>query len=242
MIEVEHLNVHYGEEEVLHNLSFSMVSQSTYAIIGASGCGKTTLLYTLAGLIKPTSGSVAVFGQPLQGVRKNTGLILQDYGLLPWKTAKENISFPLKSRGISKQQIDYKVDSIFDSLKIGPIQNKLPGELSGGQKQRVAIARTLALEPDLLLMDEPSSAVDSITKEHIQNLILQIYKERRMTLIIVTHNIEEAVFLGQKVIIMGNGRIKHMMENPYFGLENSRNQIEFYQMGLQLRKWLYEEG
>ena len=240
MINVKDIDVCYGEEKALDKLSLSINKNTTCAIIGASGCGKTTLLYALAGIIKPTSGTITISGNKLTDVRKSTGLILQDYGLLPWKNVWDNIAFPLSSRGFNKSEIDSKVFSTLKSLGIEEYSKKFPGELSGGQKQRVAIGRTLALEPDLLLMDEASSALDAMTKEHIQNLILRIYKERQITLVMVTHNIEEAVFLGQKIVIMSNGKIVHITENPYFGNEDLRNNLEFYTICLQVRKWLNE--
>lgn len=238
MIEVKNIDVCYGEEKALDKLSLNIAKNTTCAVIGPSGCGKTTLLYTLAGIIKPASGNIFISGKELTGIRKDTGLILQDYGLLPWKTVWDNIAFPLKSRGFRKNEIDDKVSSILKNLSMDEYEKKLPGELSGGQKQRVAIGRTLALEPDLLLMDEASSALDAITKEHIQNLILNIYKERHLTLVMVTHNIEEAVFLGQRIIVMGDGKINHIIDNPYFGDENLRNNLEFYKICLEVRKWL----
>ncbi|WP_338470622.1 ABC transporter ATP-binding protein [Niallia sp. XMNu-256] len=242
MIEVDQLQVRYGADTAISNISINMESNSTYAIIGPSGCGKTTFLYALAGLIKPTSGSIKVNGEVLTGIRNSTGLILQDYGLLPWKTVWENIAFPLKSRRIPKAEIDQKVTDILESLSMERFKKRLPGELSGGQKQRVAIGRTLALEPDLLLMDEATSALDAMTKEHLQNLILKTYKERQMTLVMVTHNIEEAVFLGQNIIVMEHGKIKQIIKNPHFGAEDLRNNLEFYQICLEVRKWLDEEA
>lgn len=240
MIDIEALKVCYENEEVISNLKLHIDKNSTCAIIGPSGCGKTTLLYVLAGLIKPTSGKVLINGEELPGIRKGTGLILQDYGLLPWKTLWNNIVFPLKTRGFKKEYIEEKARAILESLGLYEYRNKYPNELSGGQKQRVAIARTLALELDLLLMDEASSALDAITKEHIQNIILNMYKERPTTLVMVTHNIEEAVFLGQKIVIMGKGKIKHIIDNPYFGEEDLRKNLEFYKICLEVRKWLDE--
>lgn len=241
MITIEQLDVRYGEEIALDKVSIEMKKNTTYAIVGPSGCGKTTLLYALAGIIKPASGFIKINDEPLTGIRKSTGLILQDYGLLPWKTVWDNIAFPLKTRGLSKTEIQQKVSSLLENLGMLSFSKKLPGELSGGQKQRVAIGRTLALEPDLLLMDEASSALDAMTKEHIQNLILHTYKQRKMTLVMVTHNIEEAVFLGQNIIVMGNGKIRRIIENPHFGEEDLRKNLEFYKICLEVRKWLDEE-
>lgn len=241
MIEVRNLHVSYGEEVALHNVDLHIEKNTTCAIIGPSGCGKTTLLYAMAGLIKPNKGEIFINKQKLTNVRKNTGVILQDFGLLPWKTVWNNVSFALLARDTSKSDASHKVENILKDLGIYEYKDKYPSELSGGQKQRVAIARTLALEPDLLLMDEPSSALDAMTKEHIQNIILSIYQQKPTTLITVTHNIEEAVFLGQKIVIMGKTNIIHTMGNPYFGKDNLRESIDFYRFCLEVRKWIRED-
>ncbi|WP_352420389.1 ABC transporter ATP-binding protein [Proteiniborus sp.] len=241
MIEIKDLHISYGEEVALQNVNLHIEKNTTCAIIGPSGCGKTTLLYAMAGLIKSNKGEIFINNQKLINVRKNTGVILQDYGLLPWKTVWDNVSFTLLARDISKHNARNKVENILKDLGIYEYKNKYPGELSGGQKQRVAIARTLALEPDLLLMDEPSSALDAMTKEHIQNIILNIYQQKPTTLITITHNIEEAVFLGQKIVIMGKAEIIHIMDNPYFGKENLRENIDFYRFCLEVRKWISED-
>lgn len=242
MIEIKDIEVCYGEERALNKVSLNIEKNTACAVIGASGCGKTTLLYALAGMIKPTAGSIHIGGEELKGIRKNTSVILQDYGLLPWKNVWDNIAFPLSSRGFQKDEIYAKTYSTLKSLGLEDHSKKFPGELSGGQKQRVGIGRALALEPDLLLMDEASSALDAITKEHIQNLILEIYIENKITLVLVTHNIEEAVYLGQRIVVMGKGYIKHIIQNPYFGADDLRNNLDFYKICLEVRKWLNDEA
>jgi ABC-type nitrate/sulfonate/bicarbonate transport system, ATPase component len=242
MINAKDIEVYYGQEKALNKIFLSIQKNSTCAVIGPSGCGKTTLLYALSGIIKPSSGKVFIDGQELKGIRENTGLILQDYGLLPWKNVWDNIAFPLRTRGFKKAETDKRVSSIIKDLGLEEHIKKFPGELSGGQKQRVAIGRTLALRPDLLLLDEASSALDAITREHIQNLILDIYKKEKLTLILVTHNIEEAVFLGQRIIVMEKGTIKHVIDNPLFGTQDLRNKLDFYKLCIEVRKWLDEEN
>lgn len=241
MISIKDLHVSYGSEIALQNVNLHVEKNTTCAIIGPSGCGKTTLLYSIGVLIKPNEGKVLIDGQELTNVRKNTGVILQDYGLLPWKTVWNNVAFALLCRGFNKDEANEKVEDILRELGIYEYRSKYPGELSGGQKQRVAIGRTLALEPDLLLMDEPSSALDAMTKEHIQNIILNIYKRKPITLITVTHNIEEAAFLGQKIVIMKKAGIVHIMDNPYFGKDKLRENIDFYKFCLEIRKWIHED-
>ena len=241
MIEVKNLSVFYGTEMALSDISFRFLDETSYAIIGPSGCGKTTLLYSLAGLIPPSQGEILFDGERLSGIRESTGLLLQDYGLLPWKTVKENIVFPLQYRGLGKAEIQERVESVLSSLGIKNVEKKYPSQLSGGQKQRVAIARTLVLEPKVLLMDEPSSALDAITKEQFQNLVLSLFLKQKITLVLVTHNIEEAVFLGQKIIVMKDGTFRSIIDNPYFGDQNLRNREEFFQMCRKVRKSLYEK-
>lgn len=240
MIQVNDLSFNYGSEAALKNINFKIEKNSTCAIIGPSGCGKTTLLYIMAGLLNAGSGSITIGGEQLKGVRKATGIILQNTGLLPWKTVWDNVGLGLKARGLEKNNIYEKISAILHELNMKEHKDKFPQQLSGGQKQRVAIARTLVTEPDILLLDEASSALDAITKEHIQNLILNLYKKKPITMVLVTHSIEEAVFLGQKIVVMERSAIKHIIDNPYFGDENIRSKAEYYSICLQVRKWLYE--
>lgn len=238
MISVRNLKVNYGSETALENINLDIHRNRTCAIIGPSGCGKTTLLYVMAGLMAPSGGEVLINGEAVKAVRKETGVILQNAGLLPWKTAWDNVSLGLKARKLDKAAADRKVASILEELGVLEHKNKFPAQLSGGQKQRIAIARTLVLEPDLLLLDEASSALDAINREHIQNLILKLYKKNPVTMVMVTHSIEEAVFLGQTILIMKRAAIKHIIENPYFGDEDIRSKPDYYNICLEVRKWL----
>ncbi len=246
MITVNDLSVSYSadneqDELAIENINLQIKKNSTCAIIGPSGCGKTTLIYALAGLLKADKGSINIFGEKQDGIRQQTGLILQNYGLLPWKTTRENIALGLKVRGQTPELLNHIVDDILIKLGVAEYQNKYPTQLSGGQRQRVAIGRALAISPDLLLMDEPSSALDAITKEHLQNLVLKIYKDNPMTVIMVTHNIAEAVFLGQKIVVMKKSGIKQILDNPYFGEESLREKMDFYKICLEVRKCLEKE-
>lgn len=242
MIKITDLSVRYGVEAALDHISLSIGSKTSCSIIGASGCGKTTLLLALAGLLKPDTGTVEINGDQLKGVRRSTGLILQEYGLLPWKTVRDNISFPLTSRGYAKAGAETTTAGVLETLGLKECAGKFPGELSGGQKQRVAIGRALALEPDLLLMDEASSSLDAITRERIQDLIFRLCLESHVTLVLATHSIEEAVFLGSTIIVMKNGKIKQTIENPVFGKAGLRNDPDFYRTCARVRGWLDEEA
>lgn len=240
MIEVDNLSVHYGSEHALENVSVTIEANTICTIIGPSGCGKTTLLYALAGIRKPTDGSIRIDGSPLSGVRQDTGLILQDYGLFPWKTVRENIGFPLQTRNYSRDVVNDICDKTMMSLGMTGSASKYPSQLSGGQKQRVAIGRTLALKPNLLLMDEASSALDAMTKESLQDLIMEQYRQTPMTIVAVTHSIEEAVFLGQRILIMRRGQIIHDIPNPLSGTEGLRDSLAFYEQCLKVRDLLNE--
>lgn len=238
MIRIEDLRIAYGREAALDGVSLSVETGTTCAVIGASGCGKTTLLYALAGLLQPDRGRIEIEGQPLAGIRAATSLVLQDLGLLPWKTAHANIDFALAARRCPPAEREGRVSRMLDSLGIADCANRYPTELSGGQKQRIAIGRALVLEPDLLLMDEPSSALDAMTRERFQDLVLGLWQARPVTLVLVTHNIEEAVFLGQKIVIMAQGRIIGEIDNPCFGREHLRDDLIYYETCLTVRRAL----
>lgn len=232
MINIEDLTVKYGEEKAIDNLSLFIEKGKSYAIIGKSGCGKTTLLYTIGGLISNYEGKLEIGGE--------TSLILQNLGLFNWFTVYKNIELGLNSFKISKEEKKVKVDSILKELGLYDLKDKYPGELSGGQKQRVAIGRTIISNPEILLLDEATSALDSINKEKIQDLLLDIRSKRNNTMILVTHNIEEAVFLGEYIIVMKDGKIDSIINNKYFGDKNIRKKQEYFQVCNEVRGNLYD--
>lgn len=215
----------------LGRVSFNLERGQTCAIIGPSGCGKSTLLYILAGLLKPLAGEVFISGEPVRPKRKETALILQDYGLLPWKTALQNTTLGLEIRGYSKKEALAAAEEAMTDLGIWQYRRHYPAQMSGGQRQRVAIARALTLKPDLFLMDEPFSSLDSLTRESLQKTLLDFWKRKNSTLVLVTHSIEEAVFLGQKIIIFtaGPGRILQIVDNNGMGDTGYRTRPQFYE-------------
>ncbi len=231
-----------GPVEALKDVSFSLDEGQTCALIGPSGCGKTTLLYTLAGLIKPSSGRVMIKGEPVRPKRRDTALILQDYGLLPWKTVWKNVSLGLEIRRVPREEQQQKVEEVLGSLGLLAMRDRFPGQLSGGQRQRVAIARALTLDPDLLLMDEPFSSLDALTREELQESLVELWQVKRPTLVVVTHSIEEAVFLGQKIIIMsgGPGRVLYELDNPGVGSRGYRRTAEYHRLTTTIRDLLVE--
>ncbi len=199
---------------ILKNFSLTMLPGEAWAVIGPSGCGKSTLLYLMAGLYQPSGGQLLVDGQPLSRPRPKTGLILQDYGLLPWSTVQDNIALGLDIRRFYGPDGKHapigeplpnrlsQVNYWLKRLGIDHLAHHYPNQISGGQRQRTAIARTLVLNPDVLLMDEPFGALDALTREGLQRLILELRSEGHLTTVIVTHSIEEAVYLGQKILLL----------------------------------------
>lgn len=232
IIKIKDLFVRYKEEIAIDNLNLSIEKGKSYAIIGKSGCGKTTLLYTMAGLISNYEGELEIKGE--------TSLILQNLGLFNWFTVYKNISLGLNKSNLSKEEKDKIINRVINDLGLADIKHKYPKELSGGQKQRVAIGRTIINNPEILLLDEATSALDSINKEMIQELLLEIKIEKNITMILVTHNIEEAVFLGEEIIVMKDGRIDSIIPNEYFGDKDIRKKNEYIEICNKVRGSLYD--
>lgn len=252
MIQTEHLTFGYGQGlPVFADFNWQVSSGEAWAVLGPSGCGKSTLLSLLAGLRFPSGGRVLVDGKPLTRPRPHTGLIIQEYGLLPWATVRENAELGLRVRNfygpdgkhapmVFSREVE--VDPWLARLGLDDIQAKYPGQISGGQRQRTAIARTLALAPDLLLMDEPFSSLDAPTREGLQRLMLDLWVEQRLTLIIVTHSIEEAAILGQKILLLNqppNTRAL-VFENPGTLQADFRESEQYYRVVRELRDRLGE--
>jgi len=240
MIQIQELTVQYGEEKAIDNVSLAIGRDQTVAIVGPSGCGKTSLLNVLAGLIRPDFGQLLIGNQSLPETSVNTGLVMQDSALFPWMSVSDNIKIGLRAKKLKPSVIQNSVRDILKQMDLTIHSDKYPSQLSGGQKQRVSLARTLVTNPDVLLLDEPTSALDAMTKEALQNLILNLHKNRPRTTVLVTHSIEEAVYIGQTILVMESGRFVHTIDNPNFGLKNVRDQVEFYDTVLKVRKALNE--
>ncbi|MCL6446761.1 MAG: ABC transporter ATP-binding protein [Armatimonadetes bacterium] len=226
--------------EALKEVSFSIEGGGIYALIGPSGCGKSTLLYILAGLLPPRGGRVLINGErPLPG-RRATSLILQEYGLLPWKTVWDNVVLGLVIRRLPAGEIRRKGEKVLKEMGLWELRRRYPAELSGGQRQRVAIARSLATEPDLLLMDEPFSSLDALTREALQDVLQNILQSGGLTVLLVTHNIEEAAFLGRRVIVLTPhpGSVYQIFENPRACSPGYRKSAEFFRLCTELRNAL----
>jgi NitT/TauT family transport system ATP-binding protein len=241
-LDIKAVNVNYEENKnimpVLNSVNMQLSEGKIGVIIGPSGCGKSTLLNVLSGLNVNYSGQ-AFINNMLPNDTDETALILQEYGLLPWKTVWNNISLGLQIKGINQKEIKKRTEKILEKLNLLSLKNRYPVQLSGGQRQRVAIARSLVLEPRLLLMDEPFSSLDALTREEMQSFMLEIWKETNLTILLITHNIEEAVFLGQKIFIMSDcpGTIIQEINNEMAGESDLRGKVQFLEMCNYLRSF-----
>ena len=228
---------------VFEGFSWSMATGESWSVIGTSGCGKSTLLYLLAGLLAPDGGSVEVGGTEVRGTRFDTGLVLQDYGLLPWATAIENVRLGLRIRGHARREASDAAADWLVRVGLGDQFGRYPNQLSGGQRQRVAIARTLALAPELLLLDEPFSSLDALTRESMQAMAIELGIASKLSTVIVTHDIDEAVLLGRRILIMGVGENQGraaVIDNPEAGDAEYRERPEFHLIGRRVRETVRE--
>ena len=199
------------EIEALARIDVRIDAGQFVCLIGASGCGKSTLLRIVAGFEEPTTGEVKVHGKPITGPGSDRGMVFQDYALFPWMTVRQNISFGPRQRGLPKEEIAGIADEFVRLVGLERFADRYPSQLSGGMKQRVAIARVLANNASILLMDEPFGALDALTREQLQGELQQIWARTGVTVIFVTHSVEEAVLLGDRVLVMsaGPGRIEN---------------------------------
>jgi len=198
-----------GEVEALAPIDLTIPQGEFVCMIGASGCGKSTLLRIIAGFEEPTTGDVAIYGNAIAGPGSDRGMVFQDYALFPWMTVRENISFGPRQRQLPREEIERTTDEFIRMVGLERFADRYPNQLSGGMKQRVAIARVLANNANILLMDEPFGALDALTREQLQHELLQIWARTGVTTIFVTHSVEEAVLLADRVLVMsaGPGRI-----------------------------------
>lgn len=231
---LDHVTFSFGDTVVIRDISLALRRGGTYALIGKSGIGKSTLLNLIAGFLQPDHGLILIDGAPVSGPRRQTAFLFQELGLFPWQTVSEAVSMPLKIAG-KKRESNAQAQFLLKELHLEQHKDKYPQQLSGGERQRVALARTLMNDPDLLLMDEPTSALDAMTKEELQTLILRQTQMRGATLLFVTHDIEEAVLLGQTILILNEDGTLSSIENPCFGIPNPRETLAFYDECIKIR-------
>jgi NitT/TauT family transport system ATP-binding protein len=203
--------------DVLRDIDLAVDEHEFLAIVGPSGCGKSTLLHLIAGFIPVSRGHIVIGGRPVQGPAPDRGIVFQDPALLPWRTVKRNVLLPLEERALADNERDAIAARLIERVGLHGFEDFYPKQLSGGMRQRVAIARTLALDPQVLLMDEPFGALDAQTRIVMQEDLLDIWKEQRKTVLFVTHDVREAVYLADRVAVMTArpGRIKKVLDTRF---------------------------
>lgn len=214
------------EVEAVRDLSFDLRDGELVCLVGPSGCGKTTLLRCIAGLLEPTAGSVTLSGEPVTGPPPQMAVVFQEYGrsLFGWMSVRQNVELPLKNQGMAKLERTTLVDEALDAVGLGHTVDSYPWQLSGGMQQRVALARAVAYQPKVLLMDEPFAAVDAQTRADLEDLIRSVWRKLGVTVLFVTHDIDESVYLGERVLILSNSPTV-MREDLPIDLPAERDQL-----------------
>ncbi|HLB52632.1 MAG TPA: ATP-binding cassette domain-containing protein [Chlamydiales bacterium] len=235
-ISIDQLALGYQTTCVLKDFSYQFQKAKRYAILGPSGCGKSSLFNAIMGIIFPVQGTIYIQEQEVVLGRPRTGVVLQDFGLLPWKTVRQNIL--LAANAIPSKDAEKKLNELIVSLELQGLEERYIAQLSGGQKQKVAIARTLLKEKDLLLLDEPFSALDSITKQTLYEIFYHLYLEYQFTLILITHDIEEAALFGEEILVFKGKHpgifFKTVYNRSPFCLEKGKD-VNFYETCREIR-------
>ncbi|WP_078543338.1 ABC transporter ATP-binding protein [Litchfieldia alkalitelluris] len=235
-----------GEVVALDKTSFSVEEGEFVTILGPSGCGKSTILRVVAGLEEPTSGHVYLDGKQIKGPGPDRGMVFQSYTLYPWLTVEENITFGLQLKGVSKKQQKEVSNHYINLIGLKGFENHYPIQLSGGMKQRVAIARALANDPEILLMDEPFGALDAQTRTIMQEILLKVWEESKKTILFITHDVEESIFLGDSVYVMTArpGRLKQNIKVPIARPRTYQDKAseEFFNLKAELLELIREES
>ena len=240
-IEVENLSITFAQDQsemtALKDVSLGIEKGEFICLLGPSGCGKSTLLNTMAGFLKPTEGTVKIDGKEVQHPSISYVTIFQNYGLLPWRNVEKNVALGLETKKVPKEERKKIIQKYIDLVGLSGSEKKRPGQLSGGMQQRVAIARALAVDPEILFMDEPFGALDAITRMKLQDDILNICHSTQKTIVFVTHDIEEAIFLADRVVIMDTnpGQIKAIVKIS-LGKDRDRTSEDF----LRIRDKIFE--
>jgi NitT/TauT family transport system ATP-binding protein len=248
MLEVKGLRKVYEDAsrtvEAIRDVSFSVGAGELVCIVGPSGAGKTTLLKCIAGLLAPTSGAVVVEGTPVSGPPPAMAVVFQEYGrsLFPWMSVHDNVMLPLKQKSMPAERREQLVHDALTAVDLKGVETAYPWQLSGGMQQRVAIARAVAYEPHVLLMDEPFAAVDAQTRADLEDLVRSLWRRLRVTVLFVTHDIDESVYLGQRVMVMSHAPTV-IMEDVTIDLPDERTQLETRSMSRfgELRKHIYSQ-
>jgi NitT/TauT family transport system ATP-binding protein len=247
LLRMDAVSIHLGGREILSPTDLHVRTGEFVCVIGPSGCGKTTLLRAAAGFVMPHSGDVRLAGEPVRGPSRAAAFVFQDYGraLLPWRTVTGNVSLALEAAGVPKVERPARIDKVLQTVGLAAHAEKFPAQLSGGMQQRVQIARCLAQQPTLLMMDEPFGALDAMTREGLQDELARLVRQEGLTVLFVTHDLEEAIYLGDRVLAL---RSNPTPERPSMAalidvkIPRPRNQLETREHPefLRLRRELYQ--
>jgi ABC-type sugar transport system ATPase subunit len=227
VVKLEHIFKNFNETKILDNIDWEIKEGELMILVGPSGCGKTTLLKVILGSLKPNSGNIYFNQQLINNItisKRNIGFVAQNFGLFPHLNVRENISFGLKMRSYSKRKIDDQVAKFIEMASLNDLEFRKPSQLSWGQQQRVALARALAIEPSLLLLDEPLSSVDWAARKEITEQIRKLQENLKITTVYVTHDIDEAVKMGNRITVMNAGKIEQC-DNPEELIKNPKNEF-----------------
>ncbi|MEX0143423.1 ABC transporter ATP-binding protein [Massilia sp. LMS1-1-1.1] len=248
LLSVKHVSLEYRTEQrtvrATHDVSFDVFRGDRFVLLGPSGCGKSSLLKAVAGFIAPRAGSIAMQGQPIHKPGPDRVVVFQEFDQLPpWKTVLENVMFPLlASKRLDKQAACERAHHWIAKVGLAGFEDAHPHTLSGGMKQRVAIARALAMQPEVLLMDEPFAALDALTRRKMQEELSRLWEELRFTLVFVTHSIEEALVVGNRILLLSPhpGRVRAELNSHQFGL-HSAGSVEFQAASSRIHGLLFDE-
>ena len=237
-LKVKNIRKDFGDLKVLDNINFEVEEDELICIVGPSGCGKTTLLRIIIGLEQPTAGSILIKDKPLKQSVSDLGFVFQESALLPWRSALENVKFPLEIKGVEKEKREEIAKKYLKLVGLEKFENSYPFELSGGMKQRASLARVLAKDPEILLMDEPFASVDAQTSNKLQEELVDLWQKTMKTIIFITHSIDEAVYLSDKILVLSKGPsvIKKTFINP-LSRPRDKNSSEF----IEFKKAIMEE-
>jgi ABC-type nitrate/sulfonate/bicarbonate transport system ATPase subunit len=227
MLRLDALSQRYGGHQVLHDLTLTVPDGQLLCVVGPSGCGKSTLLRTIAGLLPAPEGTIRLDGTPVRGVPDQLAVVFQDYArsLYPWLTVRDNVALPLRRRGLGRAERRAEADRILARVGLTDTARRHPWQLSGGMQQRVAIARALVCRPSLLLMDEPFGSLDAQTREDLEDLLLEVHRTDGATIVFVTHDIDESVYLGDRVVVLSPGPGAKIVLDLPVELPGTRDQI-----------------
>lgn len=234
LVRIKDVFFDYDGSPILQQVNLELLKGTSYSLIGKSGTGKSTLLNLIAGFLQPSKGNIEIQGR--------SAIMFQELALFPWQTVYQAAAMPLRLSGLKdKKLISENVMKVLTDLGLGELKNKYPHQLSGGERQRAALARGLIGNPDLLLMDEPTSSLDSVTRESIQELIRRQQQKAGAALLFVTHDMEEALILGEKILILNGDGSVSMKDNPCYGGQNQRKNIAFYEQCIYFKGLLEKE-